>query len=153
MKLLFHLFMKIFLSQKKKINEFLMKMINISTNRDGWYEQQFLKMAYSMICKKDYYLVWDVDTIPIKPFKMFKNNHPFFDMKTEHHSPYFNTIEKLIPGLNFRDKSYISEHMMIQTEFMKNLLVQIELNNKLPGKLFWEKILMSLNIKDIYYQK
>jgi hypothetical protein len=139
------------LVQKKKINEFLLKMRNISTERDGWYEQQFLKMAYSRICKKDYYLIWDVDTIPIKSFKMFQNNQPFFDMKTEHHIPYFNAIEKLIPGLKFTDRSYISEHMMIQTEFMKNLLVQIELNDKLPGKLFWEKILMSIDTQDINF--
>ena len=134
---------------KQKINEFLLKMRNISTDRDGWYEQQFLKMAYSIICKKDYYLIWDVDTIPIKPFKIFKKNRPFFDMKTEHHTPYFNTIEKLIPGLKFRGKSYISEHMIIKTEFMKSLLEQIELNNNLPGKLFWEKILMSIDVQDM----
>ena len=136
---------------KQKINEFLLKMRNISTDRDGWYEQQFLKMAYSIICKKDYYLIWDVDTIPIKPFKIFKKNRPFFDMKTEHHTPYFNTIEKLIPGLKFRGKSYISEHMIIKTEFMKNLLEHIELNNNLPGKLFWEKILMSIDTQDINF--
>ena len=136
---------------KIKINEFLLKMRNISTDRDGWYEQQFLKMAYSSICQKDYYLIWDMDTIPIKSFKMFKNGHPIFDMKTEHHIPYFNTIEKLIPGLKLIDKSYISEHMMIQTEFMKNLLKEIELNNKIPGNFFWEKILMSIDIKNMNF--
>ena len=139
-----------YLVPKRNINEYLMKMRNISTNRDGWYEQQFLKMAYSSICKKDYYLIWDVDTIPIKSIQMFKNNHPFFDMKTEHHIPYFKTIEKLIPGMRFKDKSYISEHMMIQTEFMKDLLIKIELNDKLPGNSFWEKILMSIDVQDIY---
>ena len=136
---------------KKKINDFLLKMRNISTDRIGWYEQQFLKMAYSKICKKDYYLIWDMDTIPIKSYKAFEKNHPFFDMKTEHHIPYFKTIEKLIPGLKFMDRSYISEHMIIKTEFMKNLLVQLELNNKLPGNLFWEKILMSIDAQDMNF--
>ena len=96
------------LISKQKINEFLLKNRNIETNRDGWYEQQFLKMAHSRICKKEYYLVWDSDTIPIKPIKMFEDDHPIFDMKIEHNLPYFNTMDRLIPGLNFSNMSFIS---------------------------------------------
>ena len=135
---------------KERVIEFLWKMRSIKSNRIGWYEQQFLKMAYSRICQKEYYLVWDLDTIPIKPIKMFQGTIPFFDMKTEHHIPYFITIERLIPGLNFTNQSYISEHMMIKTELMKNLIYNIEMNNKIPGKLFWEKILMCIDIKNIH---
>ena len=124
-------------------------MKNITTSRDGWYEQQFLKMGYSRICKKNYYLIWDVDTIPIKHFNLFENNHPFFDMKTEHHIPYFNTINRLIPGLKFANYSYISEHMVIKTDLMNNLLDNIEKNDKIPGKLFWEKILMAIDVQYI----
>ena len=90
---------------KKLINIFLLKMKNITTKRDGWYEQQFLKMGYSRFCQKKYYLIWDVDTIPIKHINLFENNHPFFDMKIEHHFPYFNTINALIPGLKFENQS------------------------------------------------
>ena len=135
---------------KKKINDFLLQMRNLTTSRDGWYEQQFLKMGYSRFCKKNYYLIWDVDTIPIKPINLFENNHPFFDMKIEHHIPYFNAINRLIPGLKFANQSYISEHMMVKTELMKNLLDNIEKNDGIPGKLFWEKILMAI---DVPYKK
>lgn len=137
------------LISKKKLNEFLFKMRNIKTKRINWYFQQFLKLAYSRICKKEYYLIWDIDTIPIKMIKMFKHNQPYFDMKTEHHIPYFNTINRLIPGLKFIKRSYISEHMIIKTKLMKNLLDTIEMNYKIPGKLFWEKILMAIDTKDI----
>ena len=104
-------------------------------------------MAYSRICKNEYYLIWDADTIPIKSIQLFKNNHPFFDMKTEHHIPYFQTIKRLLPDLKFSNKSYISEHQMIKTEYMKNLLDEIENNSELKGKLFWEKILMAINLR------
>lgn len=140
-----------FLIRKEEINNYLFKMRSITTDRDGWYEQQFLKMAYSRICKKEYYLVWDSDTIPIKYINMFENGHPYFDMKTEHHIPYFETIKRLIPGLNFSNKSYISEHMIIKTQLMKNLIDNIEMNSKIPGNIFWEKILMSIDDKDIYF--
>ena len=135
---------------KQKINEFLRKMKSISTKRDCWYEQQFLKMAYSRICKSEYYLIWDGDTIPIKHIKMFENGKPFFDMKTEYHAPYFKTMNCLIPGLKFANKSYISEHMLIKTQFMKNLLDRIESNTKLSGQIFWEKILMAIDSKNKY---
>lgn len=133
--------------------ENLIKLFNIrginETDRIGWYEQQFLKMSYSRICKNDYYLLWDADTIPINKINMFDNGYPIFDIKTEHHQPYFNTIKLLLPSLKFSKFSYISEHMIIKTEFMKNLLEKIEKNNVIQGKNFWDKILMSIDKKDI----
>ena len=131
------------------INLFLKEKRNITIYHAGWYEQQFLKMSYSKICKKNYYLIWDADTVPIKYIRMFKNDKPIFDMKTEHHIPYFNTMNRLIPGMNFANRSYISEHMLIKTDFMKNLINLIEMNHNISGKYFWEKILMAIDLKDI----
>jgi hypothetical protein len=51
---------------KINIKEIFLKRGIKGNDRIGWYEQQFLKMSYSSICKKDYYLLWDADTIPIK---------------------------------------------------------------------------------------
>ena len=130
------------------IKLFIYKGIN-ETDRVGWYEQQFLKMSYSRICKNDYYLLWDADTIPIKKINMFDNGYPIFDIKREYHEPYFNTIKLLLPNLRFSKFSYISEHMIIKTEFMKNLLEQIEKNTNIKGTNFWDKILMSIDKKDI----
>ena len=92
-----------------------------------------------------------MDTIPIRPIKMFKNNHPFFDMKTEHHKPYFRTMKRLFPGLHYYKQSYISEHMLVKARLMKKLLHDIERNNKIKGKVFWEKILMCIDRKDIHF--
>ena len=39
--------------------------------------------------------------------------------------------------------------MLINTKLMKNLLLDIENNSKINGKLFWEKILMAIDINDI----
>ena len=127
---------------------FLKRGIN-ENHRIGWYEQQFLKMSYSTICKNDYYLLWDADTIPIKNINMFYNNHPIFDMKEEYHHPYFATMENIISNLHFSKFSYISEHMIIKTEFMKSLIFKIEKNQNIPGKFYYEKILMSIDRADI----
>ena len=131
-------------------------LINIFTKRGiteskrlGWYEQQFLKMSYSRVCDNEYYLLWDSDTFPVKSVQMFENGHPIFDMKTEHHSAYFTTINRLIKNLHFSKFSYISEHMLIKTEYMRNLLDDIEHNSNIYGNMFWEKIIMSIDKSDI----
>ena len=137
---------------KKQINEFLSKMRSLTTRKDGWLEQQFVKMAYSRICDKEYYLVWDIDTIPIRHIQMFENNHPYFDMKTEHHKAYFRTMNILIPNLKIRRQSYISEHMIIKKDLMNDLLDTIEKNSNISGKFFWEKILMVIDDRNIKHQ-
>jgi hypothetical protein len=33
----------------------------------------------------------------IRPIEFFSNDgHPYFDMKSEYHQPYFDTIEKVV---------------------------------------------------------
>lgn len=134
---------------KQKLKNLFSEIGIEKLNRIGWYEQQFLKMAYSRICKNEYYLIWDSDTFPIKPVNMFKNNHPIFDMKKEYNSAYFITLSRLIPNLRFSKMSYISEHMIIKTEYMKILLNEIESNGNIPGNLFWEKIIFSIDKNEI----
>lgn len=114
----------------------------------GWYYQQFLKMQYSLVCKDDYYLVWDGDTIPCKPFTMFHEDGitPFFDVKREHHEEYFVTIGKLFPGMHkCIGPSFISEHMIIRCEIMRNLISEIMKNEKLSGASFFERIIRCID--------
>ena len=114
----------------------------------GWYYQQFLKMQYAHQCEDPYYLVWDGDTIPCKPFSMFheKWNSPFFDMKMEYHQEYFVTLSRILPGMQkCVEKSFISEHMLIDCKIMKQLMTDIEGNPELSGDTFWEKIICSID--------
>ena len=60
------------------------------------YLQVFLKMAYSRICRKKAYFLWDADTIPLKPFIMSTNDKYYFDMKTEYFMPYFRTQKNIL---------------------------------------------------------
>ena len=113
----------------------------------GWYYQQFLKMKYSELCEDTYYLVWDGDTVPCKPFSMFRDDTeiPYLDLKTEYHEEYFITLQKLLPGMQkCIKKSFIAEHMLIRTNIMKDLIRSIEENTTLDGKAFWEKIIHAI---------
>lgn len=118
----------------------------------GWYYQQFLKMQYAYICGDTYYLVWDGDTIPCKHFSMFHEDSdiPYFDMKREYHEEYFTTLSKLLPGLRKSiEKSFVSEHMLMNCEIMKTLIRDIEQNEEIPGNNFWEKILRAIGTEQI----
>ena len=118
------------LPKEDLVNFFLNLGIN-DISRTDLYEQQFIKMEY---------------TIPIRNIHIFDNNKPIFDMRKEHHSPYFNSLNRLIHDLLFQNikYSYISEYMLIKNEYMKTLWDIIE-NNNLPDKKYWEKIILSID--------
>lgn len=114
----------------------------------GWYYQQFLKMGYSKICKDEYYMTWDGDTIPCKMFSMFKEGTytPYFDLKTEFYGDYFETLGRLFPGMGkVIGKSFISEHMLFKTEYMRELIDGIEANDNIRGRKFYEKIIYAID--------
>lgn len=118
----------------------------------GWYYQQFLKMKYSDLCEDDYYLVWDGDTVPCKPFSMFREGTeiPYLDLKTEYHEDYFITLQMLLPGMQkCIQKSFIAEHMLMKTDIMKDLIRTIEANGQLEGDSFWEKIIRAIEPKKL----
>ncbi len=110
----------------------------------GWYYQQFLKLGYAFVCKDDYYMTWDGDTIPCAHFEMFSPDEqkPYMDMKRELHEEYFITLERLLPGVKkVMEKSFISEHMLFKKELVKELISRIEENKDIPGDSFWEKVI------------
>ena len=118
----------------------------------GWYYQQFLKMEYSRICEDEYYMTWDGDTIPCAPFSMFQeeSGQPYLDLKQEYHAPYFETLEKILPGMRkVIGKSFISEHMLFNKRIMQNLIAKIEENDNIPGTKYWEKIINAIKPEQI----
>ena len=137
----------------KRVKNLIKKRNEFATLRSGWYIQQFLKIEYSKFCLDNYYLIWDSDTIPIKDVRMFNiSGKPFFDVKTEYHEPYFITMKKVFPGLEKKwNYSFVSEHMLIKTEIMKNLIYRIEINNHISGDTWYEKIINCIDINDLSF--
>lgn len=114
--------------------------------RAGWYFQQFLKMAYAFRCEEKDYLIWDSDTVPTKAVQVYADDKiPYLDYKkaVKYDEEYFRTLSVLFPDmqLNRKNVSFITEHMLINVQIMKELINTIEKNEKIKGKIFWEKIL------------
>lgn len=119
-------------------------------NRVGWLYQQFLKLAFAIsnISNNEYYLTWDADTLPLQTIKFFDNdNHPFFSMKTEHHQPYFDVIEKILNINIYNSQSYIAEHMMFCKSIVAEMLENI--SNKANKADWFFAIIEAIDPKEI----
>lgn len=94
--------------------------------RFGWYFQQFLKMQFALShYAKEYYIIWDSDTIPLNRLTFINNEKMVFTPKTEYHKPYFATLETLVGYQKEVDYSYIAEHMIVNVAIMKELIQAI----------------------------
>lgn len=93
----------------------------------GWYFQQFLKLQFSYVDpEKDYYLIWDADTIPVRPLKFFNPHGQMLLTKArEYHLPYFETYKRILHEEPNRLFSFIAQHMLIQKSVAREMLEKI----------------------------
>ena len=145
-----------FISEKNlidvnKVKNLIKNLNQRAVYRSGWYIQQFLKMQYSYICEDDYYLIWDSDTIPVKKVILFNNDgKPYFHVMNKYFKSYFDTMKVVFPELGKKfNFSFVSEHMLIKTEIMKNLIERIKKNKNLKGETWYEKVLFSIKKKEL----
>ncbi|WP_026517135.1 DUF6492 family protein [Butyrivibrio sp. MC2021] len=129
---------------KKIYDELDSENKSIRPSSVNWYYQQFLKMAYSKICESEYYLCWDSDTLPLRKIDMFSSDDkPYLDVKPEFRNSYFLTLERLFGYDKVIENSFISEHMLFDTELMQALISEIE-RLSFFGDHFYEKILSAV---------
>lgn len=113
--------------------------------RPGWYYQQFLKMAFCDICEGEYYMSWDMDTVPLRPIALFdEKSRPVFGLKTEYNPGYFKTIDNLLHIPKKVEGSFVSEHMVFARKYMKELTDAID-SSSLRGGDTWEKIISAVD--------
>lgn len=113
----------------------------------GWYYQQFLKLQYARLCKDEFYMTWDGDTVPCAPFNMFseETGQPYLDLKRELHEEYFITMPRILPFLHkVIGRSFISEHLLFNKEIVNELIDEIEKYNNDGERPFWELIINAI---------
>lgn len=114
----------------------------------GWLLQQFLKLGYARTDTGSGYIIWDSDTIPIKPFEFFspQDGRPFFFGKTENFAPYYELNTRLLGLENRRSASttgtvlpsFVAEAMYMTNDLVNEMLDEIEERTGLP---FWQGIM------------
>jgi hypothetical protein len=111
----------------------------------GWYFQQLLKLQYAFVePEDDYYLIWDADTVPLRPMRFFDDSGRMLLTKAdEHHRPYFDTYRRLLGEEPNREFSFIAQHILVQKSIAREMLATIE--RHIPGEGNWAwKIMRSL---------
>ena len=99
----------------------------------GWYFQQFLKMGFSQSkYARDYYLIWDADTLPLSKIEFEKKGRLLFTQKKEYHEEYDITMEKLLGLKKVKSYSFIAEHMLIKTDIMREIISKISIDSLRP---------------------
>ncbi len=133
----------------KAVKELMYSRI-YTDKRAGWYFQQFIKLGYAQICDQDAYVVWDADTVPVRPVRFCNEQGQYlFTLRQEFNPPYFNTLRTLLGLEKAEQESFIVENMIFDTALMRELLAKIEANDKLDGTVFWQKILYAVSPEDL----
>lgn len=105
------------------VRAILDRRIGVAT-RAGWYFQQFLKMyACHLPGIADHYLIWDSDTILLRPLEFFDAHARVLVTPTNRHNkPYFESMRHLLGLDKQTDFSFVAEHLMVNTAYMQELL-------------------------------
>lgn len=102
-------------------------------HRVGWNLQQIVKIAAAKSIDGENVLVWDADTIPLKPLNfILDDGRLVFYTGKEHHAPYFATVNRLL-GLNkLADFSFIAQCLPLKVSWLTELCEEIERRHGLP---------------------
>lgn len=116
---------------KEKITQVLTKS---NQDRVGWYLQQFVKIAAVLAHQDDdLVLIWDADTVPVKPLHFIDQEGRLIYYKSnEYRKSYFVYIEKALGLKRTQDFSFIAQSFVIKVAWVKGLLQSLEGKTQLP---------------------
>jgi len=113
------------------------------TNRSGWIYQQLLKWGADSLCKNEYFLITESDTVFVRPQVFRHNNKTIMPCSSDLcHLPYYKAYEKLLgegidPVINFT-----SHHSLFNKKVLSDLKKRIEEKH---SKVWYKAILSILD--------
>lgn len=116
-------------------------------HRLGWYLQQFIKLAALEISEDaDLLLIWDADTIPLKPLVFLdKSGRLLFYKGAEYHKPYFDLIRKVLGVERVVRYSFIAQCFPIRGVWVREFFEYIEARH---GKKWVDVLLEQIDFKE-----
>ncbi len=137
----------IFENDEQKVEEYS----SSRQSRTGWMFQQLIKLYACFVIPdiSSNILVLDADTVFLNPVHFISPlGGAFLTIATEHHPPYFEHAQRLIP--NFKrvaNISGIAHHMLFQKPILEDLFNTLESYHKIPT---WQAICKSIDLEEIY---
>jgi hypothetical protein len=119
--------------------------------RVGWYFKQIMNFYAPLVVPgiSSNVLILDADTVFLKPVSFVDSKGTMLQAPgTEYHKPYFEHMERFLPGLKrvYLKYSGISHHMLFQRAVLKDLFHLVEKHHQCK---FWQAYCRSVAIKDI----
>lgn len=94
----------------------------------GWYYQQFLKFAFAEKSSLPFCLIWDADTVPLREITFFdEKERVYLTDAEEYHPAYFATFENMFGYKAPSKRSFISQHIMIETKMLSEMLAEFRM--------------------------
>lgn len=128
------------------------EFISSSDSRTGWYLQQLFKLyaLYVIPNLSSNVLLLDSDTIFLKTTRFTDSTGAgLYAIGSEFHRPYFNHMNRLIPGLNrvFPNYSGICHHMIIQRDVLDDLFRTVQNYHHTE---FWKAFCLCVDQNDLH---
>jgi hypothetical protein len=99
--------------------------------RSGWLFQQLLKLGGDTLCKNDFYLVMDADTVLIRPHIFRRNNKTVFFCRNWTQPEYYKTYHKLLKKKAASRVSFVTHYMLFEKSKLKQLKNKIKANHQM----------------------
>lgn len=113
-------------------------------NRSGWLYQQLLKMNGDHICRENFFLVIDADTVLIRPHRFRSGGKSIFYCRSWSQPEYFRTYRKLLGAAAPSPKSFVTHYMLFEKAQLAGLKRKIEARHGLP---WYSAIIRSIDKK------
>ena len=110
--------------------------------------QQFITLCYLAERAIRPCLVWDADLLLLRPRTMRRHGIATLAISLEHHLPYFDVIQALLPALALPAwSSTVAHHMLMEPDLMREMLADVQKGS--PQTPWWETILAKLDRREV----
>lgn len=110
--------------------------------RSGWLYQQLLKLGAAKLCKADYYLVIDADTVLIRPHVFRTGGKTIFYTRNWSQGEYFVTYRKLMGKKEAAPASLVTHYMLFERAKVAQMKRTIEAKH---GVSWYKAIIRSMD--------
>ncbi|WP_449599887.1 DUF6492 family protein [Paenibacillus sp. Marseille-Q9583] len=110
--------------------------------RSGWLFQQLLKLNGDKLCKADYFLVIDADTVLIAPHRFREKGKTIFYSRNWSQPQYFTTYRKLMGKKAASASSFVTHYMLFERSQLTQMKREIEAKHQKP---WYSAIIHSMN--------
>jgi hypothetical protein len=116
---------------KERISQ---KLDAANQHRVGWYLQQFVKIS-AVLARNDgdVVLIWDADTVPLKPLEFIDaNGQLVYYRGEEFRKSYFDFLERALGLKRTQTFSFIAQSLVLRVAWARELFESLEKNAQLP---------------------